>query len=83
MLELRIGARRNGVLLVFGETAMFYYLVHRLVLEIPATWFGLRGTGDITTTYLVSAVLVVLLYPACLWYRDFKAAHRESILKYF
>jgi hypothetical protein len=25
----------------------------------------------------------VLLYPACLWYRSFKAAHRDSILKYF
>ena len=82
-IEPRIGVRRNGVLLVFGETAMFFYLVHRLVLEVPATWFGLRGIGDITTTYLVAAVLLVALYPACLWYRKVKAAHPTSILRYF
>lgn len=82
-IEPHIGVRRDGVLLVFGETAMFFYLVHRLVLEVPATWFGLRGFGDITTTYLVSAVLLVALYPACLWYRKVKAAHPTSILRYF
>lgn len=82
-LEPVIGMRRNGVLLVFGETAMFYYIVHRLVLEVPATSFGLRGFGDINTTCIVAAVLVVLLYPACLWYRDFKKAHPDSVLKYF
>lgn len=82
-LELRIGVRRNGVLLVFGQTAMFFYLVHRLVLEIPATYLGLRGSGDLVTTYSVAAVLLVALYPACLWYRGQKAAHPDSWLKYF
>jgi uncharacterized membrane protein len=81
-IEPRIGVRENGVFLVFGQTAMFFYLVHRLVLEIPATYFGLRGVGDITATYTVSAVLLVALYPACRWYRSYKAAHRDSFLKY-
>jgi len=83
VIEERHGARRNGVLLVFGETAMFFYLAHRLVLEVPATYLGLRGFGDITTTYVVAAVLLVALYPACRWYRDFKAARPTSILRYF
>ena len=82
-IEPVIGVRRNGVLLVFGETAMFFYLVHRLVLEIPATWFGLRGVGDLTTTYVVAAVLLAALYPACLWYRSVKASHPDSWLQYF
>ena len=47
VFEERIGFRKNGLLLVFGQTAMFFYLVHRLALEIPATYFGLRGVGDI------------------------------------
>ncbi len=81
-IELRIGVRENGVFLVFGQTAMFFYLLHRLVLEIPATHFGLRGVGDIRTTYAVAAVLLVLLYPVCRWYRSFKAAHPDSLLKY-
>ncbi len=82
-IEPRIGVRPNGVFLVFGQTAMFFYLVHRLVFEIPATYFGLRGVGNLTTTYIVWAVMIVLLYPACRWYRTFKAAHPQSILKYF
>lgn len=53
------------------------------VLEIPATYLGLRGSGDLATTYIVPAVLLVALYPACIWYRNLKAAHPDSWLKYF
>jgi uncharacterized membrane protein len=81
-IEPVIGVRPNGVFLVFGQTAMFFYLVHRLVLEVPATYFGLRGVGDLSTTYIVGVVLLVLLYPACRWYRSLKAAHPTSFLKY-
>jgi uncharacterized membrane protein len=80
--ERRIGFRPNGILLVFGQTAMFFYLAHRLAFEIPATYFGLRGAGDLSTTYAVSIVAIVALYPACRWYRRFKAAHPASVLKY-
>lgn len=81
-LERVLGVRENGPFLVFGQTAMFFYLAHRLILEIPATYFGLRGVGDLTTTYVVGIVLFWLLYPACLWYRSFKAAHPKSFLRY-
>lgn len=81
-LERVLGVRENGPFLVFGQTAMFFYLAHRLVMEIPATYFGLRGVGDLTTTYIVGIVLFWLLYPACLWYRSFKAAHPKSFLQY-
>jgi hypothetical protein len=81
-LEAHIGVRENGVFLVFGQTAMFFYLVHRLAFEIPATYFGLRGAGDLRTTYVVSLVALSALFPACLWYRSVKAAHSDSFLKY-
>ena len=81
-IEPVIGVRPNGVLLVFGQTAMFFYLVHRLVLEVPATYFGLRGVGDLSTTYIVSVIMLVLLYPLCRWFRTLKAAHPDSFLKY-
>jgi uncharacterized membrane protein len=82
LIEPKIGVRPNGPFLVFGQTAMFFYLVHRLILEVPATYFGLRGAGDLTTTYVVAFVLLLLLYPACRWYRALKAAHPKSLLKY-
>jgi len=82
-IEPIIGVRTNGPLLVYGQTSMFFYLVHRLALEVPATYFGLRGVGGLATTYVVAAVLLLALYPACLGYRSFKAAHPDSFLKYF
>jgi uncharacterized membrane protein len=82
-LEPQIGVRANGPLLVFGQTSMFFYLAHRLAFEVPATWFGLRGAGDLSTTYLVWAGAIVVLYPACRWYRALKAAHPRSVLRYF
>jgi uncharacterized membrane protein len=81
-LEPVIGVWQNGPLLVFGQAAMFFYLAHRLVLEVPATYFGLRGAGDLTTTYVVAAVMLIWLYPACRWYRSMKAAHPTSFLRY-
>src|SRR5271157_123702 len=81
-LELRIGVRENGVFYVFGQTAMFFYLVHRLAFEIPATYFGFRGIDGLRATFGAAAVALVLLYPACRWYRTVKTAHPRSILKY-
>lgn len=81
-LELRIGTRENGPFYVFGQTAMFFYIVHRLVLEVPATYFGLRDIDGMRATYGVSVVMLILLYPACRWYRTVKAAHPHSVLKY-
>ena len=78
-----IGVRPNGPFLVFGQTAMFFYLVHRLAFEIPATYFGsARRRRHLPTTYIVSAVALVALYPACRWYRTVKAANPASILRY-
>lgn len=82
-IEPRIGLRTNGVFYVFGQTAMFYYLVHRLTFETAATYFGLRGFDGLAATYGAAAVMIVLLYPACRWYRTLKAAHPHSLLKYF
>jgi uncharacterized membrane protein len=81
-IEPRIGVRENGVFYVFGQTAMFYYLVHRLTFETAATYFGFRGFDGLGATYYMAALMIVVLYPACRWYRTLKAAHRGSFLKY-
>jgi uncharacterized membrane protein len=77
--ERLIGDRPNGVLLVFGQTAMMFYLVHRLILEGTATYGGLRHFSDLSTTYVITVLMLILLYPFCLWYRGFKAKHAHSI----
>jgi len=81
--ERIIGVRQNGVLLVFGQTAMIFYLVHRIILTGSGTYGGLRNVTDLNTSYVITLIMLVLLYPFCLWYRGFKAQHRDSIwLKY-
>lgn len=82
-IERIIGVRQNGVLLVFGQTSMMFYLVHRLLLTGSGTYGGLRNITDLNTCYIISAVMLILLYPFCLWYRGLKSRHRDSIvLKY-
>jgi len=43
----------------------------------PATNLGLRGFDGLTATYGAAAVMLVLLYPVCRWYRSRKAADRN------
>jgi len=81
-LEPIIGVRPNGPLLVLGQTAMFYYLVHRFVFDATAHYGGLLGVGTLSTTYIVGIIALVVLYPLCRWYRSFKAVHPESVLRY-
>lgn len=38
--------------------------------------------GDLTTTYVATVIVLVAIYPACLWYRSVKAAYPRSVLKY-
>ncbi|MHC5165898.1 MAG: heparan-alpha-glucosaminide N-acetyltransferase domain-containing protein, partial [Planctomycetota bacterium] len=77
-IEPFIGVRKNGPLLVFGQTAMFFYLVHRIVLEGLAQWGGLRGQWGLRETYIAAGVFLVILYPMCLWYRSYKKAHPQG-----
>jgi len=78
MFERRFGVRPNGPLLVFGQTAMFFYLIHRVTLEASATWLGLRGiTDQLWVVYLITVFVLVVLYFPCRWYRNFKAENRH------
>ncbi len=74
-LEKRIKPNPNSVLLVFGQTAMFFYLVHRIFLEGTATWLGLRGCASIREVYIITPVLLAVLYYLCLWFRRFRQTH--------
>ena len=75
-IEPVIGVRENGVLLVFGQTAMIFYLVHRIILTGSGTYLGLRDVSDLSMSYLIT---IIMLYPFCLWYRGYKSRHRDSI----
>lgn len=63
---------------------MIFYLVHRLILTGSGTYGGLRGFSDLTTSYIITGIMLVLLYPFCLWYRGMKARNSDIVwLRYF
>jgi uncharacterized membrane protein len=56
---------------VFGRSPLFFYLLHLYVFG-ALSWAFPRGTTW-SVTYLVWAVAVAAMYPACRWYAAFKA----------
>jgi len=89
---LFVAARRTpsggdrGVLLVLGQTALFYYVLHVSLLEgagaLLRVWFGADAVpGGLGRTWLAVALTVAVLYPACLAFRAFKRAHPRSLVR--
>lgn len=78
-LESIIGVRRNGVVLVFGQTALFFYLAHFGVLVLLQLFFERGGLG---TTYFMALLTLLILYPVCRVYRTIKWHNPSSLLRY-
>lgn len=86
-LEARVTARgdavgRNNPLLVFGQTALFFYLLHQFLLGASAMGLGLSGKGGLLEAYVAAALALVVLYPLCRWYRSYKQAHPRSFVRF-
>lgn len=84
-LERRLASApsRWNPLMLFGQSAYFFYLLHFLVLggSAIALTGGVqqRGLGE---TYLAALGTLALLYPACAAWRAFKQAHPHSFVQY-
>jgi uncharacterized membrane protein len=74
--------RTNGLVLTLGQTPMFFYLLHFPLLVLSARALKVAGHLGLGAAYLGAAAVVVALYPACRWYRGYKAAHRAGWPRY-
>jgi uncharacterized membrane protein len=74
--------RPNSLLMVLGQTPMFFYLLHFPLLVQSARLFGIEKKYSIGAAYLGAAAVIAVLYPVCRWYRGYKAAHRTSWVRY-
>jgi uncharacterized membrane protein len=72
----------RGLLTVLGRTPMFFYLLHIPCLVLAARWLGVVSRLGLGWTYVFAAAVVVLLYPACLRYGRYKAAHPGGWTRY-
>lgn len=69
-------------LLVLGQTALFFYLLHVHALTLGAWALGaLHGRG-LAETWAASVTVVVLLYPLCVRYRRYKLARPDGWARY-
>lgn len=60
---------------LLGQTALFYYLLHIHVLKLAAWATHRHGELGIKSAYLGALGVLIALFPACAWYRRYKAAH--------
>ena len=75
-------ARTWNPLLVFGQTAFFFYLIHMPVLMIAAFALGMFMNQGLGAAYPAALGVLILLYPLCLWFRRFKAKRPGSWVRY-
>ena len=78
-LQPKISVRQYGPILVFGQTALFFYLAHFAVLAMLTPFLERAGLEQ---AYLAAAITLVMLYPVCCAYRALKWRYSDSILRF-
>jgi peptidoglycan/LPS O-acetylase OafA/YrhL len=74
--------RGDGWLTTLGRTPMFFYLLHFPLLVGASSVLGVHHQLGLAATYAGAACVVAVLYPACRWYRPFKASGRHVWTRY-
>ena len=58
VLERYLSIKQNGPLPVFGHTARFFYIIHRVVFDATACLFDLHAGMSLTAVSLLSVIQV-------------------------
>jgi uncharacterized membrane protein len=69
-------------LLVFGQTPLFFYVIHVHLLAAVAWLLDYRRTGGLAETWIATFGVLVVFYPLCYWYRRIKRKGTISVLRY-
>ncbi|MFT3927040.1 MAG: heparan-alpha-glucosaminide N-acetyltransferase domain-containing protein [Myxococcales bacterium] len=69
-------------LTVFGQTALFFYMLHFYVLILAAMVTATMGKLGIPGALLGAALLVLAMYPLCRWYQGYKRRHDNWLTRY-
>lgn len=72
----------GGPLVVLGQSALFFYLLHVHLLTLGAWLLGLLHRGGLAASYMATVVALALLYPLCDRYRRYKQAHPDGWSRY-
>jgi uncharacterized membrane protein len=74
--------RELRVLTVFGQTAFFFYVIHVHLLKLAAWVLGLAEGGELGLTFAFTVGALLALYPLCVAYGRYKAAHPAGWTRY-
>ncbi|MCP3915968.1 MAG: DUF1624 domain-containing protein [bacterium] len=77
---------RNGPLLVFGQVALFFFVIHiHLMMLVRVLGFGLdeEKPFQVTGTWVGTVIALVVLYPICRRYRSIKQTRPAGVLRFF
>lgn len=80
--RLEATGKRLQALTVFGQNALFFYVVHFPLLGIVALLSGTMGKLLIPGTLLGAAILVLVMYPLCRLYARYKRSHDNALTRY-
>ena len=67
---------------IFGQTALFFYVIHFYVLAITAIATGNMGKHGIPGALLGATLLVLVMYPLCRWYAGYKSRKDNWLTRY-
>ena len=81
--RMRGAPNRWNPLLVFGQTALFFYMLHFVLLggSAVAITGGIMQRG-LSETWAAAGVVLVILYPICIGFRAWKRRYPKSFLQY-
>jgi uncharacterized membrane protein len=69
-------------LVVFGQTPMFFYILHIPLLALLARALGVEHALGLGAAYGFAALAALVLLPLCIWYSRYKAAHPTGFTRY-
>jgi uncharacterized membrane protein len=69
-------------LVVLGQTALFFYLVHAHLLKGVALALGVYRANGLGATAIGWLAALVVLLPVCRWYLGVKRGHPRSVLRF-
>jgi uncharacterized membrane protein len=75
---------KKNPLLVFGQSALFFYVLHLYLFALIGLFFASRGGSGLAIMYPVWVLGLLILFPLCLLYGRFKRRKpADSIWRFF